>query len=358
VSGVTPVVFEEFRDLRGVVARAPPEDRGIPRDRVRLLVSDRTQDHHRVFCDLPRLLRPGDLLVVNISATVPGRFPAQGSPGSFLLHRSTAFAPDLWLAEPRWSASRPGPVPLAAGEALSVVGVPARYLGAHPTIPRLGWVRFDEPPDGRLAAQGEPIRYGYVDRSWPLDRYQTIFSRIPGSSEMPSAARPFTPAMREELRRRGVRIAEIVLHTAVSSLELADGSDGSVPLVPEPFEVPSATVAAIEETRARGGRVIAVGTTVVRALESAGAAGNLRATAGFTRLYVQPGRPVRFLDGLLTGFHEASSTHLALLGAVIPKDRLLRAYRTAVRAGYLWHEFGDSHLLWSPRDSPAMNYGS
>jgi len=166
---------------------------------------------------------------------------------------------------------------------------------------------------------------------------------------MPSASRPFTPRLLDALRRRGVRLAPVLLHAGVSSLEFGDFSPGAVPVFPEPFEVPAATAEAIQRTREEGGRVIAVGTTVVRALESATDSCGLRPTRGFTRLYLSPDHPVRTIDGLLTGFHEARSTHIALLTAFAGVPLLRRAYEVAARDGFLWHEFGDSHLIVTGR---------
>ncbi len=196
-----------------------------------------------------------------------------------------------------------------------------------------------------MRSVGAPIRYGYLAREYPLEEYQTVFGRVPGSAEMPSAARPFTARVVTRLAAAGVGIAPITLHAGVSSLEAGDTGPGGVPLYPEPFEVPFSTVEAIESTRQRGGRVVAVGTTVVRALESASDGCGRRPARGFTRLYLNPDRPSRTVDGLLTGFHEATSTHLALLSSVAGVDRVRRSYRVAVDAGYLGHEFGDSHLI-------------
>ncbi len=185
---------------------------------------------------------------------------------------------------------------------------------------------------------GRPIRYGYVAGSYPLDAYPTIFARVPGSAEMPSAARPFTSRTLRALAERGVEIAPIVLHAGVSSLE---GEPDVLPVYPEPFDVPAATAERVNATRAAGHRVIAVGTTVVRALETAWTDGGAAPRRGFTRLVLAPGRPIRSVDALLTGFHDPRTSHLALAG----EDRVRDAYEEAVRTGYFWHEFGDSHLF-------------
>lgn len=322
-----------------------PEDRGIPRDGVRLLVSDPAGETHRRFSDLPEVLGPGDLLVVNESATLAASLPARGACGEFRASVSTAYGTDLWLIEPRWDFGRPGPLPVAPGDPIEVGGIPGRYVASFPGIPRLGFFHSEEDLRPAMERLGRPIRYGYLAREYPLAEYQTVFGRVPGSAEMPSAARPFTSALLRRVAAAGIRTAPILLHTGVSSLEVGDAGATTAPVYPEPFEVPATTVEEIRRTRERGGRVIGVGTTVVRALESATDECGLRPARGFTRLYVAPERPVRALDGLLTGFHEEVSTHLALLAGFAGIDRVRAAYRVAVGSGYLWHEFGDSHLI-------------
>jgi S-adenosylmethionine:tRNA ribosyltransferase-isomerase len=198
-----------------------------------------------------------------------------------------------------------------------------------------------------LARHGQPIRYSYVPDPWPLPAYQTVFACSPGSAEMPSAARPFTPELVTRLIAAGVAMAPITLHTGVASLEA-----GEAPL-PEWFEVPPATAGLVNLTRAAGRRVIAVGTTCTRALESAAApaAGQDAITArrGWTDLVLGPDRPARVVTGLISGWHEAGASHLALLESVAGPALVGAAYREAEAAGYLWHEFGDSCLLLPPR---------
>jgi S-adenosylmethionine:tRNA ribosyltransferase-isomerase len=322
-----------------------PEERGLARDEIRLLVSDARGERDHRFRDLAAILRPHDLLVVNESATLAARLPARGRPGEFEVRLSTRYDPRLWLVETRWSAGRPGPVELDIGEAFEVAGVPGRLVSDYPGIPRLSFLRTDDDLRSAMARLGRPIRYGYLTHDHPLTDYQTLFARVPGSAEMPSAGRPFTRRTVEELRAVGVRFASIVLHTGVSSLETDAVAPGYRPVYPEPFEVPAATVRAIHETHAERGRVIAVGTTVVRALESAVDGCGLRPARGFTRLFLRGGARLRVVDGLLTGFHAARTTHLELLSALASPERLRRAYAGAIERGYLWHEFGDSHLI-------------
>ena len=339
------LALSEFGLPHELGADRTPEDRGIARDGVRLLVSDLEGETHHRFSELPELLREGDLLVVNESATLAASLPACTPHASFRVNVSTRYGSDLWLVEPRWGFGVPGPLPFAPGDRLEIGGVPARFVAEYPRIRRLGFVHAEGDLSTAMSAVGRPIHYGFLSREYPLDRYQTVFARVPGSAEMPSAARPFTPRLLDHLARSGVSIARIVLHSGVSSLEPGDGGPSGVPLFPEPFDVPKSAVDSIRTTHDRGGRVIAVGTTVVRALESATDACGLRPARGFTRLYLHADRPARTVDGLLTGFHEATSTHLALLASVAGLPRIERAYRAAVGAGYLGHEFGDSHLI-------------
>lgn len=327
-------------------AHEPPEERAGSRDAVRLLVSTAGGHHHSRFANLVNFLSPDDLLVVNRSATLPASLPASGRLGDFILNLSSRYGGDenvsVWLAEPRWAHDKPGPLPLEAGEVVSVAGLRTTLLHPYPALPRLLFVRFEGDVLEAARDHGRPIRYGYVKTPYSLEHYQTIFGDRPGSAEMPSAARPFTTRVLESLEFKGIARASITLHTGVSSLEATDT------LYPEPFSVPLATVEAVAKTRAAGGRVIAVGTTVVRALESAFYGGALHATQGFTRLYIKPGRRVNVVDGLITGFHAPEASHLEMLNAVAGETLIGEAYEEAFAAGYLWHEFGDSHLILSP----------
>jgi S-adenosylmethionine:tRNA ribosyltransferase-isomerase len=330
-------------------ATVPPEDRGVGRDGVRLLVTTGRGSEHHGFRELPELLRPGDLLVVNDSETVAASLPARGPAGEFLLNLSTSYGDGIWLAEPRWGPARPGPLPIAQGSVFRAGGVPFRAVHPYPGIERLWFVRADDDVDDAMRRFGQPIRYGYVPRAYPLSRYQTVFARVPGSSEMPSAARPFTPAILDRLGANGVRVVSVTLHTGVSSLEAEPDASGIPPVYPEPFDVPAQTADAVGRVRCAGGRVIAVGTTVLRSLETAWDGSRVRPARGFTRLVLGPDRPIRSVDGLLTGFHAPRTSHLALLFGFGGARRITAAYHEAVRARYLWHEFGDSHLIWAPR---------
>jgi len=338
----------DFDRPRELEAKSPPEDRGLGRDGVRLLTTGDLGSENGRFADLPGRLRPGDLLVVNESATLPASLPAHSAAGPFLLNLSTYYGDGVWLAEPRWAVGRPGPVPFAPGDEVRAGAVRFRPIAPYPGIPRLWFFRAMGDVGDAMARFGRPIRYGYVDTAHDLGAYQTVFARVPGSAEMPSAARPFTPQLVERLGRRGVRIARVVLHAGVSSLESEPDRPEIPPVYPEPFEVRAATAEAVTRARAEGHRVIAVGTTALRALETAWTYGGMVAARGFTQLTLGPGREVRSADGLLTGLHDPRTSHLALLFGFAGEARVRAAYAEAIRAGYLWHEFGDSHLVWRP----------
>jgi S-adenosylmethionine:tRNA ribosyltransferase-isomerase len=328
-----------------LVATSPAEARGQQRDEARLLVSTGMGHDHACFYDLPQFLQPGDVLVVNRSATLPASLPAYGSIGNFRLNLSTNYGRGLWLAEPRWSPAQPGPLPLQTGESLKVAGLNAHMVTPYPGLPRLGFVSFEGDVQAAMYRHGQPIRYGYVREVYPLDHYQTLFAEVPGSAEMPSAGYPFTPRVLEGLKARGVHIADIVLHTGVSSLEVETDEVEAHPLYPEPFAVPARTASAVNAARAEGRRVIAVGTTVVRALESAWDGRRVVAASGFTRVYIHPRRGIHTIDGLITGLHDPVTSHLAMLYAIAGQELIRAGYAEAVKERYHWHEFGDSHLI-------------
>jgi len=335
----------DFELPRALEASEPPEARGIPRDAVRMLVSRRATGEitHHPFTDLPSLLLPGDLVVVNTSATLPAAVRA--GPG-LVMHFSTSLPDGSWLAELRavrghstqpYPGGSPGQeLPLPGG---AVVTLAERVTG------RLWRVRLSTAVVPYLLRHGSFIHYSYVASDWPAQAYQTVFGARPGSAEMPSASRPFTAEMIARLVVRGVTIAPITLHTGVSSLE------GDEEPYPEPYDIPPATARLVDVTRQAGGRVVAVGTTVVRALETAaaarqrGAGAPLPASAGWTHHVVTPQTPPRVVDALFTGLHEPRSTHLLMLNAFAGADLLRRCYTAAVQNSYLWHEFGDVHLL-------------
>ncbi|MCC6803001.1 MAG: S-adenosylmethionine:tRNA ribosyltransferase-isomerase [Anaerolineae bacterium] len=346
------LVFARPRELQ---ATAPAEARGVPRDQARLMVSAGGKHEHARFHDLARFLNPGDLLVVNDSATLPASLPAAGAPGGFIVNFATDFGGGTWLVEPRWSTSQPGPLPLGAGDEIEVAGLSVRLIAPYPGLPRLWFVYVDGDVHAAMRRVGAPIRYGYVEQAYPLSVYQTVFSRNPGSAEMPSAAYPFTERVVNDLRARGIQIAAITLHTGVSSLEVETEIVEEHPLYPEPFTVSASAADAVNAARREGRRVVAVGTTVVRALESAWNGHEVTSRHGFTRLYVHPARGVHVVDGLITGLHDPVTSHLAMLYTIAGQDVIRSAYDEAVGEGYLWHEFGDSHLILPERVPAASN---
>ena len=319
-------------------ATAPPERRGIERDRVRLLVTDRsTRSHaHARFCELPDLLRRGDLLVVNDSATLAAALPARRSSGNEIkLHVSTMLDQRIWMAEPR------GTVLLGEELRLPAGGSAAMIAPVDPERPRLwyAWFGLPLPMHAYLAKFGEPIRYGYMMQAFPLSDYQTIFAREPGSSEMPSAARPFTSRTLDALRQRGIEVAMLTLHCGVASFEAPE-----LPAT-ERFAVSHATSEAVNTARREGRRVIAIGTTVLRALESAVRGSDVVAASGWTDLVIDGRHHVKTVDGILTGFHDATATHMGLLRAFLDPGLLDSAYDEAAERAYYYHEFGDVHLI-------------
>lgn len=336
----------------GAAAVSPPEARGIARDGVRMLVaSARDGLRSTVARQLPAVLRPGDLVVLNTSDTLPAALrgvtaggepvelhlstvePGRGTPAAALRARRSR-----WVVELRRPSARPGGEPGTADR----TGTEVSLGGAHLTVDapyapgnrRLWTASLTTPgPLGDfLSEHGEPVRYGYTAAPWPLSAYRTDHADTPGSVEMPSAGRPVTARVVRNLRRRGVGVGTVVLHCGLSSPERDE------PPYAEWYSVPPSTLDAVRAAR----RVVAIGTTVVRALESAARTGRAE---GWTDLVIGPGDELSTVDGLLTGWHPPEASHLQMLAAVAD-DRLLReSYGTAAAEGYLWHEFGDVHLI-------------
>jgi S-adenosylmethionine:tRNA ribosyltransferase-isomerase len=320
-------------------ATVPAEVRGNGRDDVRLLASwksDLRIEHHR-FTDLPNLLEPGDLVVVNTSGTLPAAVTATLPDGSEApLHFSTRTPEGLWLVEIR---------PPGRGAPGMVVSLPETARVTLLVARGRLWLADVELPAGTTLEQyldrhGRPIRYSYVTTQWPLSAYQTVYATEPGSAEMPSAGRAITPRTITDLVARGVGVAPLLLHCGVSSLESHE------PPYPEHYRVPADTARRVNATRRWGGRVVAIGTTVVRALESVvDDRGRVHPGQGWTDVMITPERGVRVVDGLLTGWHEPEATHLLMLEAVAGRPLIEASYAAALDARYLWHEFGDTHLI-------------
>ena len=338
-----PLDFELPAELE---AHEPPEARGLARDRVRLLVSHLDDDRveHRRFTDLPDVLRPGDLVVANDSATLAATLTAHRADGTEIrLHLSTRLPGDLWVLEPRRISAYEGEVLRLPG------GATASLLAPYPDSQRLWVARLDQDAYQLMARYGRPIAYPYVHGQWPIEMYQTVYAGPPGSAEMPSAGRAFSPDVLERLAHGGIQFVTLTLHTGVASLE------GNEKPYAEEYWVPELTANAVRLATAEGRRVIAVGTTVVRALESAfdEGEGEVVACHAWTDLVVTPERGVRVVDSLLTGFHEPKASHLAMLEAISGRRHLEKAYQEALDRRYLWHEFGDLHLILSAAPQPV-----
>ena len=351
MSALPAPVFQDRLDFvlpAELEAAEPPEARGLTRDAVRMMVGSIGTGAlvDSTFSALPTFLDEGDLVVVNTSGTIPAAVDAVDAEGRrVVVHLSTHVGGDVWVVEPRrpvddaserWGGAPPrSPLALDDGgelRLLSPYGSGGRLFSAELVVPgrALTW----------LAVHGRPIRYRHVPRPWPLSVYQNVYVTEPGSAEMPSAGRPFTPEVITRLVAKGVGVSPVVLHTGVASLE----SD-ELPY-PERLRVPPATAARVNTTRRSGGRVVAVGTTVVRALETAaGPDGRARPVDGWTDLVVTPGRGVHLVDGLLTGWHEPASSHLLMLEALSGRQLLEASYRRSLVEGYRFHEFGDVHLI-------------
>jgi S-adenosylmethionine:tRNA ribosyltransferase-isomerase len=330
-------------------APSPPEARGMTRDSVRMMVAHRSDRSlvHSHFSELPRFLDEGDLVVLNTSGTLAAEVDGSGPDGEPVqVHLSTQLPAGLWTVEIR----RDGRAFLEAASGTTIAlrggGTVCLLTPYSPGPSGVGvrlWVALIETPGPLptyLARHGRPIRYGYVQGSFPISAYQNVYATEPGSAEMPSAGRPFTPEVLTRLVAKGVGVAPLLLHTGVASLEANE------PPYAEYFKVSSSTAHRINDARRSGGRVIAIGTTVVRALESVvDEHGRVHPGEGWTETVVTPAHPVRSIDGFLTGWHEPEASHLAMLEAIAGLPLVEDSYRAALAEGYLWHEFGDVHLI-------------
>lgn len=328
------------------VALSPPERRGLERDGVRMMITTADSIEHGKFVDVETVLLPGDLLVVNDSATLPAAVDVESG---LVVHFSTMLDGGFQVVEirdrdHRGSARRfeikPQVIELPGDGKLELLS--PYPVGSQSGRLWLSIVTLDRGIHPYLAKHGRPVTYDRETARLPITDYQTVFSRIPGSAEMPSAARPFTTTLVTRLVGKGVRVAPVTLHAGVSSLEIGERP------YPEWFEVPSATSDLVNHTRSSGHRVIAVGTTVVRALETVSRQdGRAHPGRGWTDLYITDQHSISVVDGLVTGWHEPTSTHLEMLTAIAGKDPVHESYQEALAGGYLWHEFGDSHLILS-----------
>lgn len=331
-------------------ASEPPEARGLARDEVRLMVTRPGGSiEHAYFRDLPGYLDAGDVLVINTSGTLKAALGAERENGEAAeIRLSTRLPAGLWTVEVRRKLDEgTGPVlDAVSGEEIRLSGGGVARLLAPYARTRRGvrlWISTLDLPTTTgeyLERHGEPIRYGYVKEGWPVDYYQTVYANEPGSAEMPSAGRAFTPELITRLVAKGVQVAPVLLHTGVASLEEDE------PPYEERYRVPAATARLVNAAGESKNRVVAVGTTVVRALESvADERGFVHPGEGWTDIVITPERGVRAVDAMLTGLHEPRSSHLSMLRAMSATKTLETAYYEALRRGYLWHEFGDLHLI-------------
>jgi S-adenosylmethionine:tRNA ribosyltransferase-isomerase len=357
----------DFKLPPSLEAGEPPEARGLARDKVRLMVSHYTDDritHHDCFCEFDSYLKAGDVLVINTSGTMPAAMKTERNDGMVLeLHLSTRLpetavfdsgrvGPELWVVELRlMEAGKTSPFLEAnAGENFRLPEGGSLELIApyNPIAEGSGvrlWVAEFRLPEGDsfqayIKRYGYPIRYNYVHEAWPLSYYQTVYANEMGSAEMPSAGRAFTSRLVTRLVARGVQIAPILLHTGVTSLEAHE------PPYAEYYEVSPETAGLLNAARREGRRIIGVGTTAVRTIETVtDEAGFTHAGKGWTELVITPERGIWGVNGLLTGFHEPEATHLAMLEALTGRRHLSITYQEALKEKYLWHEFGDLHLI-------------
>lgn len=323
-------------------ANTPAEYRGIQRDHVRLMTLDPVtgETFHNFFYQLNSCLREGDLLVLNNSRTIPAVLKGKKQKQAIELHLSRK------LSNHEWEGLIVGGV-FTIGEKIDFPGdltATITGLGNEAPLIILSFSKGGLDLYDAIYRYGEPLHYEYIETPWPLEMYQTVYASVPGSVEMPSAGRAFSWKLLNKLKQKGVKIAFVQLHAGLSYYGNDRWPNPSKHL--EVFCVPKETAELVNKTKKNNGRVIAVGTTVVRALETAvNNAGNVEAQEGITRLYIQKGYPLKAVDGLLTGFHEPEASHLDLLTAFIEEDYLMKAYNEALSTGYLWHEFGDMNLI-------------
>lgn len=353
----SPLSLIEFSLPPELEASAPPEARGLKRDEVRLMVSNYSTDQvkHTRFHKIDKYLDVGDVLVINTSRTRNSALLATKADGTPLeIHLSTHFDDDLWTVELR-SIDESGKTKhfedVREGETLSLPAAASAVLQQRYTSDCvdnsppsqtlwLAKIIFPYDVDTYLERHGFPIRYNYVKERWPLSFYQTVYATEPGSAEMPSAGRPFTSRVMKRLDSKGIKIAPLILHTGVSNIETHE------PPYKEFYRVTEETAQMVNQARASGHRVVAVGTTAIRALESVtNGDGKTHAGEGWTCLIITPHRGLRAVNALITGMHEPDASHLAILEALAGRSHIGIAYEEALRKGYLWHEFGDLHLI-------------
>lgn len=314
-----------------------------PRDASRLMVVHRQSGRleHRVFRDLPHYLRPGDVLVLNESKVIPARIFGKNPHGTsieVLLVREKPDRPGCWeaLLKP---ARR-----VKVGQTLSFPdGLSATLEGLEPDGSRV--LRFHGNVWEHLERIGQPPLPPYIRAPVAPERYQTVYARTPGSVAAPTAGLHFTPELLEQIQKMGVEVNYVTLHVGPGTFKPVQGPLEQHTLHQEPYEVPIKTAWAINQAKAEGRRVVAVGTTVVRTLETAWREGELQPGRGETQLFIRPGFHYRVVDALITNFHLPRSTLLMLVSAFMGHELMKRAYQVAVEERYRFYSLGDAMLI-------------
>ena len=334
-------------------ATKPPELRGINRDEVKLLIINRNDymTYHSTFNHLSDFLRSGDLLIFNSSRTLPASLKTinkgKGKPSEVRL--AEHLPDDTWLVLFLFDKETPKNSLIKCGQKIefesdltAVVEKPDSHN------PRLWKIKFSKTGAALIDIFymiGKPIRYGYISAPLPLEYYMTVFAIDPGSSEMPSAGRAFTWKMLFDLKNKNIGTSFLTLHTGLSSY-MDDDLSATHVVSEEEYFIPAGTASRIRTAKAKGGRIIAVGTTVVRALESsASLTGKVVAGHSYTNLKITGEHKLKIANGLITGFHEPQASHLDLISAFLNPSQIREAYEQAIERKYLWHEFGDLCLI-------------
>jgi S-adenosylmethionine:tRNA ribosyltransferase-isomerase len=366
--------------IAGYDYELPPEliaqNPAVPRDSSRLLVvnsrttGNETAALNYIFRDLPELLQPGDLLVMNNTKVIPARLYGRKSTGAeieVLLLEERQHNCWLALVKPGKRFKRGTKIIFEARQ-LGIGDREDSYLVPSPQypvpIPQLTatvietdaatggrLLQFDV-PEGKTLVQlletfGEVPLPPYITASEAADdQYQTVYAKQPGAIAAPTAGLHFTPELLEKLRNHGINQAFVTLHVGVGTFRPVEVEDVTTHQMHEEWiEVPAATVEQIRATKAAGGRIIAVGTTAVRALEGASQSGDLEPFCGKTDLFIYPGYEWRVVDGLITNFHLPRSSLLMLVSALIGRQRLLNIYKEAIASLYRFYSFGDAMLI-------------
>ncbi|WP_413378893.1 S-adenosylmethionine:tRNA ribosyltransferase-isomerase [Alkalihalobacillus sp. 1P02AB] len=333
-------LHQSFQIPTNLHANTPAEYREDSRSQVNMMVLNKqtgeVTDHH--LSNLPQLLSPGDLLVFNKSRTIPALLKSEDQKIEIRLARKIT---DLeWEALIFQNDEKRDCILLEGGGQLNIMGP-----GSESPLVVVEFQQIFEPILSYLYKYGAPIRYEYIHEPWPMQDYQTIFASVPGSVEMPSAGRAFSWKLIQQLKKSGIQIAFLELHAGISYY---GGNKWPNPKNhPETYSIPVETIELIKKTKHHGRKIIAVGTTVVRALESLTLENNpLNGETATTDLYINKQHPLQMVDGLITGLHEPDTSHLDLLCAFTEEAYIIVAYQHALEQQYLWHEFGDLNLIF------------